>query len=123
MIDKNGQASFSGECWLSRQHFEKYATKAVDIRSVINDVAPTLLRTHVTRRADDRTGASQALLFARSAGDAEVDYFDVTVISDDDVLRLQVPVNNAYLMGMFYAETNFGEKLNCFLNGERSVQR
>src|SRR5206468_2314971 len=89
-----GDPPFPG--WISREHFEQHAPKAVDIAAAVELVDPAgLLRTHVSRRAD-RNARPRHPALARHvdrAGDTEVAHHRMTGL-EEDVLRFDVPMHD-----------------------------
>src|SRR6266568_1193902 len=87
------------------QHFIKNYTEAVDVRGGSQPGAITLFRRHVAGRANHRPNLSQGLPvvfiqgISREFRDAEIQNLDhgweVRMLDDEDVGRLQVSMNDA----------------------------
>ena len=56
----------------SRQHFVEDDAEAVQIATRVQNLARTLLRAHVIRRAEDLTMLGQLRFFRYDFGDAEI---------------------------------------------------
>ena len=93
-----------------REHLVQHTAQGIDVRPGVRALPPALLRRHVVRRAHHhaRGRHGRQRLAAR---DAEVRHLRRTVGSDQHVLGLDVPVNNALRVSR-------GEAVGD-LNGER----
>ena len=79
---------------LSGQHFVEQYTDGPDICTEVDRFAPRLFGTHIGRCADGRTRLCQACRFAQ-LGNTKIQYFHVTTVSDHDIGRFDVPVDNS----------------------------
>ena len=94
-----------GERRLADEHLVQHAAEAVDVAPGVDVLAAErLLRAHVVRRADGHAGLGQLLAagLAHRPRDAEVG--DQRVAAEQqDVLRLDVAVDDAALVGVLRA--------------------
>ncbi len=87
------------------EHFIEYHAAAVNIAAGVRGLAGGLLRAEIMHRAHDAVPPGQGGA-VRHPGNAEVRHLHVAVGVDQDVLRLDVPVNNAVLVGVLQGREN-----------------
>ncbi len=103
----------------SGQHLKQDTAECPDVGSFINSLTPRLFRRHVRRRAEDdsllcgrvaqRGGVReiQFSLFPRKRFcQSEVQHLHFAVGRDFDICRLEVPVNDTFLMRGFESLRN-----------------
>src|SRR6185369_5646016 len=84
-----------------------------------------LLGTHVSWRADElirsRNAGLNANLLVRGLGNAKINDFGnwfTVLFGDKDVRRLEVAVNDAFLMRVLDGVTNLNEQFQSLVNGQ-----
>ena len=92
-----GRHAVGGEGEVLGDHLVEDETERVDVAADVEPFPAHLFRRHVLRRPHDGPGAGQAGGLARK-GDAEVHDVGDAVVIDEDVLRFQVPVDDAAAM-------------------------
>jgi hypothetical protein len=103
---------------LARKHLVHYARQAVLVGPAIQlGLGAGLLRAHVRRRAEREASFGEPLLpCARSCQrDAEVGHHRFT-LKEQDIFRLDVPVNHAARMGVVQRRSNPPGDLDGFFN-------
>ncbi|HSB55870.1 MAG TPA: hypothetical protein VLD58_16020, partial [Gemmatimonadales bacterium] len=98
------QPAAGGRRQLVQQHLVQGGGPTVDVRSGIDRGTEPLLRAHVRRGSDGDTGVgelgrSALRVGGRGLGDAEIGDQGVAVFGEEDVLRLDVAVDHALLVG------------------------
>src|SRR5438045_1231489 len=92
------------ECTLATQHFIEDSADCKDVGAGIGGEAARLLRRDVTDSSHDETRLrNERRLIVNAAAFAEGRYFreseienlDLILAGDEDIFRLQIPVNNA----------------------------
>lgn len=114
---------------LTGQSLEQNTSQRIDIGNLVTATALSLLRTEVGRRAHDRIGAGQlaaAFFIGEHTRDAEIDDFNLIALSgkrrgQDNIRRLQVPVNNAILMSVCHTLRNLHSDIDDRLIREPAV--
>ncbi len=117
---------------LAREHLEENHTKGPDIGSPCHLGTTGLLRTHVGDSSDATCrGGSPWPSACRSTWigaftrkclrDAEIKDFHGAVRSHFDVGWLQVPVNDAFLMGGFERISDLARDRQCFIDRHRTA--
>ena len=83
-----------------RQHLIQHDSQGIDIRAAVgfSALAKGLLRRHVAGRSDDRAFGGDRLFRGELLGDSEVGDERLSVSIQDDVGRLEVPMDDALLM-------------------------
>ncbi len=108
---------------LSRKHFVEYTRQRVDVGPPVHFPAARLLRTHVLRCPEHRArrgreGYSVCLLpSAPQQNDPEVDD-ERHAVSQEDVLRFDVPVHQAVLVGVAQRARDVPREAKSVLYGE-----
>ena len=80
------------------QHLVKHDAQAVEIGAPIELFAARLLRTHVVRRTDHRSGACHAGRRVVGPGDAEIGQRRGTIVAQKDVVGLDVAMDETLLL-------------------------
>ena len=95
----------AGERRLAREHLVEHRGQAVDVGPRVElAVARRLLRAHVGRRADGEPGLGEPrVAAAQRPGDPEVGHQGVAVPGEQEVLRLDVAVDHALVVGVVRA--------------------
>ena len=90
------------------EHLVEHASERPDVRSLVDRQTASLLGTHVRRRAEHHSAARRQPRYRRRIrrdfildhlGQAEVEHFQAQIRRDGDVRGLQIPVDDAALMG------------------------
>ena len=105
------------------QHLEQHAPQAVQIAPAVQrSVGQRLLRAHVGWRADGKPGVGQATVIecAHRLGDSEVGH-DRVAAFQQDVLRLDVPVDHPSRMGVTQRIGDFARDLDRIGDRERPL--
>ncbi len=121
----------SPEGALRREHFVQDCAETEDIGAVINGLAPHLFRGHVAHRAHHRArvrvaGHGRRIgVVSRPGGrslprQAEVEDLDATVLRDEDVVRLEVPMDDPLVVGGREAAGDLQRIFDGLARGERS---
>ena len=107
---EGGGFSGSDERDLTGEALEQHRGQRVAVAGRGRALALDLLRRGVVDRADELAGSGQALGVVRRLDQAEVGEVGMVVLSDQDVLRLDVPVDEPGLMGGIKRLGNLGEQ-------------
>jgi hypothetical protein len=90
----------------ARQHLVQNRPQRENVRPMIGRLPLHLLRRHVGRRSKNHSGSGLGLdliLLLRpwlhQPGQPEVENLHAAVSSDEDVLRLEIPVHDTFIMG------------------------
>ena len=120
-------SSFASNGVLPGQQFVEQHAQAVDVAARV-DVQPAhlrLLRTHVSRRADElvqlRVNRRVRQPAFRRLGDAEIDHLrhrHAVVQRHEDVRRLDVAVDDPLLVRVLDGLADLDEQIEPFLGGE-----
>ena len=112
---------------MPREHLVQYHAERIDITAGI-DIAVAqlgLLGAHVGRRADELFHAGEEGVFGQAAlsrfGDAEIDHLrrrHTVVQGDENIRRLEVAVNDSFLMRMLHGKAHAGEKFEPRRHGQ-----
>jgi hypothetical protein len=96
---------------LAGEHFVEHDAESPDVDALVDNFAARLLRRHIGGGAEDDAHArghcfswgvgGERRCFTRPLGQAEIEHFDRAVGLDLDVARLQIPVNDAFVMRGF----------------------
>ena len=100
-------------------HFVKHNAGGIDIGSGIDRCAAGLLGTDVIDRADGLIGHGNCLGFG-VLGDAEIGHLDGAVGQKHNILRLDIAVNDLFLMCVREGAQNLFDIIDGFLPGERA---
>ena len=92
----DGRLGIKGQ--LSAQHLKKDNTHRVDIGALIHRAAQGLLRADIVDRTDGVPVDGAALAHGK-AGNAEVHHLYLALFGHHDILRLDIPVDDAVFMG------------------------
>ena len=91
----------AGERRLPTQHLVDYAGQRVLVGSGVHIAGGSLLGTHVLGRTDRQSGFGQPLAApSERTRDAEVGHQRITVLSEQQILRLDVAMKDAVRMGV-----------------------
>ena len=95
--------------WVERQQFVKRRAQRVDVGAMVEDnpLPGCLFGTHVADRAHDVACVRQARSIVE-VGQAEVGNPDVSAEVDQEIRRLDVPVNDALLVGILQGFCRLG---------------
>ena len=102
VFDGNGNRGFAAVGNLSRQHFKKNNPQGVNIRFYACLFPAGLLRGKIMHRTQDCSVVGNGG-GCGGPGYAEISHFDAFVITDQDVVRFYIPVNNTVLVGVVRA--------------------
>ncbi|HEU5207352.1 MAG TPA: hypothetical protein VFT94_07065 [Gaiellaceae bacterium] len=95
----DGELTVTLEWACARQTLVEDAAECIDVGAAVDLSALDLLRRNVVDRADEAAVSGQAADGRHVAGETEVAHVGVLVLSDEDVARLHVPVDEARCMG------------------------
>ena len=98
MHDADRERILGVEGHASDQHFVEDDTKAIEIGAAIELLAAGLLGAHVVRRADHGTRPGHARRRVVGAGDAEIGQGRGAVITQQDVVGLDVAMDESLLL-------------------------
>ena len=99
VLHGHGHGAVPVEGHAAGEHLVEHHAHGVNVAGHIGGLAAGLLRAEIMHRAHHRIAAGEGGAVGH-AGDAEVRHLDVPVLMDEDILRLDVPVDDAVLMGM-----------------------
>ena len=116
--DRHSAVGLEGQA--SGDHLVENDTDGVNVRLVVGHLASRLFRRDVVDRADGgfRHGAGLA---TGEPGDTEVRDLDGPVFQQHDVLGLDVPVDDALVVGMLKRPENLGREVDRFLPGDDAL--
>jgi hypothetical protein len=98
---------------LADQHLVEHAPEAVDVGPAVEAAfAGGLLGAHIRRRAHRHPGLGELLLGHQAPCDAKVGHQGRAVLRQQDVLRLDVAVDHAVLVGVFEGAGRFAGDLH-----------
>ncbi len=105
---------FSRKGKIARHHFIEHEAEGVKIAALIDLSAFDLLRGHVTGRTDESAAARHAHFcgFKRS-GKAEIGNVDLIFFSDEDVVRFEIAMNDAFGMSGVECFTELPDELEA----------
>ena len=103
----------AAERQLAREQLIENHSQAVDVRAAVDAVrlALGLLRAHVRRRAEDLAVDGHRYVCGLPLGQAEVHQLRLTVFIEHDVGGLDVPMDNAHLVGVLQCVRDGGDEL------------
>ena len=104
---------------LAGQQFVQDDAKTVDVGPVIDALALDLFGTHVSQSAE-RDGPTLSPVVGRT-GDAEIGQQRPAVAVDQDVARLDVPVDEALPVGVGQRLGDLGDQADGFLRGRAAL--
>ena len=84
----------AGEGRFAVQQLVQDHAQGVDVGARVDRLSLDLLRRHVCWRADHASGGREAVLVVDQLRDAEVEDLGLAAVRDQDVVRLQVPVDD-----------------------------
>ena len=90
----------SGEWWPSRDEFIEDATERVEVTSCISATSRGLLRGEILRRSDNVPGIRHRRALVEGPCDTEIHHLHIPGVGDHDVSRLDIAVDDAFLMGV-----------------------
>ena len=85
---------------IAGEHFVEQHAKAVQVGASIHRLATNLFRTHVARRAERQAGAGHDRAAAEALGDAKIGEHWAAIFTEQDILRLDVAVDDAAMVGV-----------------------
>jgi hypothetical protein len=102
---------------LARDHLVEDGAEGVEVASAVEGLAPRLLGRHELRRAEDHTFLSQRVgaqqIDVVNLGQAEIKDLGIVghtaLLGEQDVLRLEVPVNDPNVVGLLEGATALNE--------------
>jgi hypothetical protein len=108
------------------QQFVGDDAKGVDVGSRIDQIgiAGDLLRAHIGNRANHLTGAGvqrRADVGVDGAGQTEVEHLRLTRRVDEDVRRLEIAMDDAFLVGVFDRVADLDEQPQTFRDAQRPL--
>jgi hypothetical protein len=119
-----------GEGQTARNHFVKRYSKRAEIAACVDRTIhpPGLLRRHVGECSCDELGRSRQLTFARKTrGDIETRELQITCSTDEDIVRLDVLMDQAALVDLFYCHSDgysYRQKApNLHRGADHAIQR
>ena len=98
LLQRHADGRLGIEGQLSAQHLKEDDAHRVDIGPLVHGAAQGLLRADVVHRADGVPVDGTALAHGK-AGNAEVHHLDLALFGHHDILRLDIPVDDAVFMG------------------------
>ena len=110
----HGHGVVRGEGQLPGEHLVEHDAHGVDVRLVGDVVSPGLFRGDVVHRADGLVGHGLGLAL-QEPGDAEIGHLDGPVPQQHDVLGLDVPVDDALLVGVLQGQQDLGGEVQGLL--------
>ena len=118
----NRNSSVTGERNLAGQHFKQHDANGIDVCSNIDLLALSLLRGEVGRCAQDGCCSGDVIKgFCHSTGNTEVENLHLASTREHDVVRFDIAVNDAFVVGKFNCRKQFLRHTNCFRNLEGSA--
>lgn len=113
---------FTGERHVARHHFVDDKAQGIKVAAMIDRPAFDLFGGHITGRADERTAAGHAHLCSfEGSGETEVRNEDLIAISDEDIVRLEVAMDYALVMGGLQGLTKLPRKFEAALERKRAL--
>ncbi len=113
LVDDRGQV-LAGERLLQGQHLIEDRPEGEDVDAVVDLAGGHLLGGHVEGRAHH--GARLGQVGGRDAGDPEIDDVGAALLVDKDVARLDVPVDDALLVGAVQAVGDLDDEPDRFFD-------
>ena len=101
-------------------HFEEDDAHRVDVTARIDSEPFRLFGRKVGRGSHHRTGLREALFGVHGPGDAEVGHLHLAVVGDEDVARLDVPVDDPVLVCVPEGRGHMGTDVCGALRRERA---
>ena len=98
MLNGNGDRGLAVIGGLAGEHLIHYNTQRVQVAAVVDSAALGLLGRDVVDRAQRLTG--QGILGRADAGNAKISDLDAAVLEDHNIMGLNVPMDDATVMGM-----------------------
>ena len=82
------------------KHLVKQHSETVEIGAGVHRLAANLFRAHVARRAEGQAGPGHDRAAAETLGNAEVGQHRAAIFAEQNVLRLDVAVDDAAMVGV-----------------------
>ena len=105
---------------LAGEHLVEHDAHRVDVRLIGDIVAAGLLGGDVVHRANGLVGHGLGLAL-EEAGNAEVGHLDGAVLQEHDVLGLDVPVDDALLVGALQGHEDLGGEVDSLLPADGAL--
>src|ERR1035437_508915 len=99
---------------LAGQQLVKNQSNREQVGTFVQGHAQSLFRRHVLQGAHDGAGLSHAVVAVQQARQAEVHDYDPPLFVAHDVLRLKIPMNDAYGMGCFQGAADLPHDFHRF---------
>ena len=109
VLDGHRHGGFPLKGQPSCEHLVKHHAGGINVAAGIRPVAPGLLRGNIVDGA--KSLLRQGLGGIRQTGDAEIGHLHAAVPQDHDVLRLDVPVDDATAVGVAEASHDLGDEV------------
>ena len=117
MLDRHRNGRISVKRYSSGHHLIHYDTKGINVTLAIHKAVSRLLRGCVMNRSHhigtDRVGCCGSC-------DTKVCDFYFSLCGDNDVLRLDIPVDNAFVMGSLNTSSHLDRNADSLLECELS---
>jgi hypothetical protein len=117
------------ECLLARHHLVKDRAEGKNVRTMVGRLSPHLFRRHVTHRPHHHAGfgcLQRDGLFIlrcgvneRKLGQAEVENLDSSISREEQILRFQVAMNDAFVVRCCQAVGDLRSVINCGAQRDR----
>ena len=105
----------------ARDRFVEQDAQRIDVRPVVQrGQPPGMLRTHAGRRAPDLSGRRlrEAFLLTGHLREAEIGQVRLVVAVDQDILRLDVAMDDARLVGLVERQSNAADERRLLPDGD-----
>ena len=108
--NRNGNGAVRLERKLTGQHFIHHNADGINIRLIVGDFTARLFGADVMDRTDGAFSHGSCVA-ARKPRNAEVADFNRAVLQKHDILRLNVAVDNAFIVRVLQRFQNLGDKV------------